>query len=141
MSTTIGDEVRTYEKAVTIKTTQSTCTVKAAETNTTFYTALDQAMIPLTVTSGITLDSVALKENATFQVTENKKKVTYKVSDYFDCELYYEEDGTAYVHLWAKKTLPSSLNNTKLTLNFTAIPVGNATNQAAVAFSASVTFK
>jgi hypothetical protein len=138
VTTTTG---QTYTKDVTIKTTQSTCTVKAAESNTTFYTSIGETSIPLTVTDGITLSYVDFKAKSTFSVTVKGKKTTYNVSDYFDCELYYEKDGTAYVHLWAKKTLPDGLTGTKLTLNFTAIPVGNATNQAASAFSANVTFK
>jgi ribosome-associated translation inhibitor RaiA len=132
-----------YTKDVTIKTTQSACTVKAAESNTTFYTSIGEASIPLTVTDGIKLDtqSIEFKAKSTFSVTVKGKKTTYNVSDYFDCDLYYAEDGVAYVHLQTKKKLPDGLAGTKLTLNFTALPVGNAEGQAAVAFTASVTFK
>jgi hypothetical protein len=71
----------------------------------------------------------------------NGKKVNYSVSEYFDCELYYDKNGVAYVNLLATKALPAGLTGTKLTLNFTAIPFGNAVGQSAVAFTANVTFK
>ena len=141
VTTEIDGVERTYTTAVTIKTTQTACKVSAAQTNTTMYSEIGEAYIPLNVTEGVGLQYIDLTK-ATATVKNGKRNVTVTLTDYFDAELYYDEDGVMYAHVWTTKDLPENVTSgTAVTMTFSTEPDGNAVGKSAISFTGKVTVK